>query len=252
MGVIDVYSILGFREPVSCLTHLLAVPAFAVMGYILVRRGRGNRLRMASLAVMVVSTLFLLSMSSVYHLLAEGTARYVMRQLDLAGIFALIAGTATPVHIILFTGWKRWAPLVLIWLAAATGITLRTAFPGSLPPGGGTGIFLLMGWSGIVTFAAMWRRYGYSFVEPLLWGGVAYSAGAIALGFGWPILLPQIIGAHEVWHVAVLIGLGLHWRFVFQFADGRYECERVHHPDSDGKMLHNEVVAMSGADASLP
>ena len=34
------------------------------------------------------------------------------------------------------------------------------------------------------------------------------------------ILIPGVVGAHEVWHVAVLIGLGLHWKFVFQFAHG--------------------------------
>ena len=111
MDDIEVYSISGFREPFSCLTHLVAAPVFAVLGYYLVRRGRGCRVRTASLAIMTFSSVFLLSMSAVYHLLGQGAARQVMRQLDVAGVFALIAGTITPVHAILFRGLFRWGPL---------------------------------------------------------------------------------------------------------------------------------------------
>ncbi|MBT6486832.1 MAG: DNA-binding protein [Planctomycetaceae bacterium] len=220
MDDIDVYAIPGFHEPVSCFTHLLAAPIFLILGYILVRRSRGNRWHAVSLAVMALCTVFLLSMSAVYHLLGPGTGRYVMRQLDVAGVFALIAGTVTPVHAILFSGFNRWAPLLLIWAAAAAGITLRTVFPEGLAPGVGTGIFLLLGWGGLISCILLWRRYGFSFVKPLLWGGVAYTLGALVLGLNWPVLIPGVVCAHELWHVAVLVGLGLHWRFVFQFANG--------------------------------
>lgn len=221
MEVIDAYPIPGFREPVSCLTHLLAAVVFAILSYRLVQRGRGSWLRTASLAIMGCSSVFLLSMSGVYHLLGPGSGRNVMRQLDIAGVFALIAGTVTPVHAILFHGFNRWGPLLLVWSAAATGITLRTIFSESLPVGVGTGIFLLLGWGGLISYILLWQRYGHSFVRPLLWGGVAYTLGAIILGLNRPTLIQGVVGAHELWHVAVLVGLGLHWKFVFQFADGR-------------------------------
>lgn len=221
MEVIDAYPIPGFREPVSCLTHLLAAVVFAILSYRLVQRGRGSWLRTASLAIMGCSSVFLLSMSGVYHLLGPGSGRNVMRQLDIAGVFALIAGTVTPVHAILFHGFNRWGPLLLVWSAAATGITLRTIFSESLPVGVGTGIFLLLGWGGLISYILLWKRYGHSFVRPLLWGGVAYTLGAIILGLNRPTLIQGVVGAHELWHVAVLVGLGLHWKFVFQFADGR-------------------------------
>lgn len=221
----DVYPIPGFQEPVSSLTHLLAVPVFVILGYFLVQRGRGSRSRTASLLVMSFSTVFLLSMSAVYHLLGPGTGRSVMKQLDIAGVFALIAGTVTPVHTILFSGFNRWAPLLLIWVVAATGITLRTIFSESLAPEVGTAIFLLMGWGGLISYFLLWRRYGTSFVKPLLWGGVAYTLGAIILVLNWPVLIPGLVGAHEMWHVAVLTGLGLHWKFVFQFAGGPPDAE---------------------------
>ncbi len=220
MDKIDVYAIPGFREPVSCFTHLLAAPLFVVLGYYLIRRGRGSWARKASLATMVISSVFLLSMSGVYHLLGTGTARYVMKQLDIAGVFALIAGTATPVHAILFRGFNRWAPLLLIWSAAVTGITLRTVFAESLAPGVGTVLFVVLGWGGLFSCVLLWRRYGFAFVSPLLFGGVAYTVGAVALLLNRPVLIPGVVTAHELWHVAVLVGLGLHWNFVFQFAGG--------------------------------
>lgn len=230
MDEFEVYSIPGFQEPFSCFTHLFAAPVFAVLGFFLVRRGRepadGNGRtkrhwgRTLSLLLMASSTVFLLSMSGVYHLLGPGTGRYVMKQLDVAGVFALIAGTATPVHAILFTGIQRWGPLLLMWSIAITGITLRTIFWESLPGTAGLAIFLVMGWGGALSCYLLWRRYGFRFVCSLLYGGLAYTIGATILGLHWPTMIPGVIGPHELWHIAVLAGLGLHWHFVFQFAAG--------------------------------
>jgi len=220
MDDIDVYSIPGFREPVNCLTHFLAACVFCVLSFYLAQRARGSWIRTASVMVMAFTSVFLLSMSTVYHLLGPGAGRDVMRKLDIAGIFALIAGTMTPAHTILIRGFYGWASLFLVWSAAITGITLRTIFSERLPPGAGIAIFLLFGWGGLALFILLWRRYGFLFVKPLLLGGLAYTAGAIFLSLDWPILIPRFVGPHEVWHVAVLVGLSLHWKFVFQFAHG--------------------------------
>ena len=151
---------------------------------------------------MAVTTVFLLSMSGVYHLLGPGAGRYVLRQLDVAGIFALIAGTITPVHAILFTGINRWGPILLVWAIAVTGITLRLVFWESFPRGLGTSIFLLMGWGWAASCVVLWTRYGLAFIRPLLLGGVAYTVGAIILGLNWPTVIPAVLGAHELWHLA--------------------------------------------------
>ncbi len=223
---IDAFPFSGIQEPVSCLTHLLAAPMFAILGYFLVQRGRGNWGRTFSLAVMVLSTVFLLSVSGVYHLLGPGAGRDVMLQLDVAGIFALIAGTVTPVHAILFRGFNRWAPLLLVWSAAVIGITLTTISRGRIAPGVGTETFLLMGWGGLISCILLWKRFGFLFVRPLILGGVAYTAGAVILSLKLPPLVPGLIRTHELWHVAVLFGLGLHWKFVFQFAGGPPDADR--------------------------
>ena len=221
MNGIDAIAVHGVQEPVSCLTHLLAAPVFAVLGYFLVQRGRGNWRRTSSLAGMAVCTVFLLSVSGMYHLLRPGAWRNTMLHLDLGAIFALIAGTVTPVHAILFRGFHRWAPLLLVWSAAITGIAVTVIFEERLV---GTGTFLLLGWGGLISCILLWKRFGFSFVRPLLLGGVAYTLGAMVLSFNGPPLISGVIRAHELWHVAVLLGLAMHWRFVFSFAGGPPEA----------------------------
>lgn len=66
----------------------------------------------------------------------------------------------------------------------------------------------------------LWRRHGFAFVRLLLLGGVAYSMAVILLGLQWPTPIPGVVGPHELWHVAVLAGLGWHWSFVWRFAPG--------------------------------
>ena len=99
----------GFSEPFSSWTHLLAAGTALLGGYVLFTRGRGNALRIFSLLVFSFSLIFLFSMSGVYHLLEPGRApREVFMHLDHSAIFVLIAGTFTPIHIILFRGPLRW------------------------------------------------------------------------------------------------------------------------------------------------
>jgi channel protein (hemolysin III family) len=218
MHEIAAFALPGFREPFNSFSHLFAVPVFLILGAFLVRRAGRNRAHAVSLAVFAFASVFLLTMSGVYHMLPPGAGRDVLRQLDTVGIFLLIAGTATPGYIILFSGAERWVPLTLIWTAAVVGILLRTVFPGSLPHMLGTAYFLLMGWAGAVSAILVWKRFGAAFIKPLFWGGVTYTLGAVLLELNWPVIIPGVIAPHELWHIAVLVGLGLHWRFAFQIA----------------------------------
>src|SRR5437879_4090908 len=102
----DLFHLPGFHEPFSAISHLLCAALFAWLGALLLRRARGDTLRTAFLSVYVFSCVLLFSMSGVYHQMVRGgTAHRVMERLDHGAIFILIAGTFTPVHGILFSGW---------------------------------------------------------------------------------------------------------------------------------------------------
>src|SRR5688572_381784 len=99
----------GFYEPFSAITHLCGAAAFLVLGFLLVRRGRGDPARLGFLSVYAGSGVLLFLMSAGYHMaIPGGTAQRVMERLDHAAIFLLIAGSFTPLHGLLFHGWLRW------------------------------------------------------------------------------------------------------------------------------------------------
>lgn len=210
----------GIREPFSTLSHAVGACLFLVFGILLVRRGRENLLRRWSLAVMVYASLQTLVLSSLYHMQWPGPWREFMLRADVAGIFLLIAGCITPVQTILFTGKERWLPLSIAWGTAIGGMTLRMLYFDQLPGYVGIAAFLIFGWGGAITAAILWQRYGWGFVKYAVLAGLAYTIGAVVLLNRAPTVIHGVIGPHEIWHLAVLAGLGLHWRFVFQIASG--------------------------------
>lgn len=217
-----VYSIPGFADPVSSWTHLLGAGVFAILSIGLLRRGWGDAGRVFFLGVFAFTCILLLSISGVYHLLGEGAGRDVMRRLDHDAIFGLIAGTFTPIHGILFRGIRRWGPLVLIWAAAATGITLKTVFFASIPEWLGLGLYLVMGWLGLGSAWLIWRDYGRSAVRLPLAGGIAYTVGAVFEFARFPVLIPGVLGPHELFHLAVLAGVAFFWKYTFHIASDRF------------------------------
>jgi channel protein (hemolysin III family) len=99
------------------------------MAYFLIRRGKGSSIRIVSLVVFTSSCVFLLLISAVYHLLeTSGPAHAVFQRLDHAAIFLVIAGTFTPIHCILFTGFLRWGFLIIVWVLAISGLVVKTIF----------------------------------------------------------------------------------------------------------------------------
>jgi channel protein (hemolysin III family) len=228
----------GFSDPISSLSHLAGAFVFAVLGGFLIARGRGDARRVLSLVVFAVSCVLLLSLSGVYHLLTPQTAaRGVLLRLDHAAIFVLIAGSFTPVHAILLR--ERWQRCLLagIWAAAIAGLVLKTVFFDTTPQWLGLGMYLGLGWLGVISTVALARRFGVRFILPLVWGALAYTVGALVDFLGWPVLVTGVIGPHELFHVAVLAGISFHWAFIHSIAAG------------DGAGVLNAEVAVLGLRA---
>lgn len=211
----EVYSIPGFEEPVNSWSHMLGAAAFLVLTiYQLRPKGFGRENKFA-VTIFGFSCVFLYSMSGVYHLLdVEGTGRYVLRVLDHAGIYLLIAGTFTAVHSVLFKGFMRWGIILLVWVLAINGITLGSIFFSSMPEFLSLIFFLSLGWLGIITGIVLWKKKGLPFIKKFLYGGLAYTIGALLEFFRVPVIIYGVIGPHELFHFTVLAGTTLHWMFV--------------------------------------
>jgi channel protein (hemolysin III family) len=224
MPLLDVpplHHLRNFHEPFSAASHLLGAAVFLLLGLLLLRRAGGNGLHRAVLGVYAFACVFMMAMSGVYHMtVTGGAASRIMVRLDHGAIFLLIAGTFTPIHVILFRGPLRWGPLVIIWTVAAGGIVLKIAFTETIAEWVSLALYLAMGWFGTAAGIVLWRRHGFAFIRPLLFGGIAYSIGAVMDFLRWPaVVVPGVIHAHEVFHVAVLTGAAFHFAFIWRIAD---------------------------------
>ena len=144
----------------------------------------------------------------------------MLKRLDHAAIFVLIAGSFTPVHVILFRGRWRWGMLAGIWAAAIAGLVLKTVFFSHPARMAWAGDVPGLGWMGVISALALAHRYGLRIIQLLVWGALAYTAGALIEFLRWPVPLAGIVGPHEIFHLAVLTGISCHWAFILGIASG--------------------------------
>jgi channel protein (hemolysin III family) len=219
----NIYGSLGCMHPLSSLTHLGGAVFFAVQAYRMLRRESG--LRFISFAVFAGSCVFLLVVSGIYHWLSNsGVAHMVFQRLDHAGIFLVIAGSFTPIHCNLFTGFLRWGVLVLVWGLSLVGLVLKLIFFNDIPEWLGLTYYLGLGWMGLITGFNLWRRYNFIFIRPLIIGGIFYTLGGLIEYQNKLVLIPGILGPHELLHVGVLLGIGYQWGFIVKAMDSTQNC----------------------------
>lgn len=221
----ETFPLIGFQDPVNSWTHLLGAFAVLMLLFRLFRKDGIGRSHPLPILLYGISCIFLLSMSGVYHLLPRDTSsRYVLRILDHAGIFLLISGTIISIHLVLFSGLMKWGVIMVASAITALGITFGTIYFDDLPPYMTHAVYIVFGWLGTVTIVGIWRLKKNLSIRFLLYGGIAYTVGAVIDWIGMPVLIPGFFKAHELFHVAVLTGVFFHWLFLI------HSIRAVDHP----------------------
>jgi channel protein (hemolysin III family) len=209
--------IFGFEDPISSWTHLLGALVVAMLLFKLLKKDGIGRQHPIPIMIYAVTSIFLLSMSGTYHLLPKETnGRYVLRILDHAGIFLLISGTLIAIHLVLFSGLMKWGVIILASVIATLGITFGTIFFDELPTYLTHSIFLVYGWLGLVSIIGILKLKKKIPIKYLLFGGLAYTIGAVADWVAFPVLIQNYFEAHELFHVFVLGGVTFHWLFLLR------------------------------------
>ena len=169
----------------------------------------GPRARLGAL-VYGLSLVGLFSVSALYHRPTwSPRARLWMRRLDHSAIFLLIAGTFTP--ICLLVGDRRaHTMLAVVWVGAGLGILRALLWPRA-PRALATGLYLLLGWAAVPLVPAMYRAIGPVSLGLLAGGGLLYSIGAVIYATRRPDPFPRVFGYHEVFHALVVAAAGLHF-----------------------------------------
>lgn len=207
---------LFFFDPVCSILHYLAALGFLVASPRLLRLGRGNTKRVTVAATFAVGAVVLLMASATYHALPEGSARDMFQRLDHAAIWVLIAGTFTPVTYMTIRGRTRVLLLAGAWIFAVVGVVGKLFFFNDIPEWVALTFYIGFGWLGVLTTVGLRRLGGWRFVVIMLGGGVSYTVGALLEFARTPIVVESVVGPHELFHLAVVIGVGLHWYLVGQ------------------------------------
>lgn len=132
----------------------------------------------------------------------------LMRRLDHAMIFIFIAGTYTPVCVLLLPRRSATIVLAVVWSGALAGVALKLIWP-HLPRWVSAPLYLVLGWVAIAVLPDI-SRGSVTTMVMLLVGGAAYSVGAVFYALRRPNPWPQVFGHHEFFHACTLIAAITH------------------------------------------
>ncbi|MCT9930905.1 hemolysin III family protein [Planotetraspora sp. A-T 1434] len=183
--------------------HAGAVPATLLGGFLLVALGPTLQARLASVVYAITSGL-LFGVSAAYHRgrLSPRVAE-VLRRLDHANIYLVIAGTYTPFAVLALDGIARVAVLSVIWTGALAGVLFRVLWLRA-PRWLYTALYLGLGWTAVFVMPQLFSGAGLAAGILVLVGGLLYSAGAVVYGLRRPDPSPRWFGFHEVFHAFTL------------------------------------------------
>jgi len=189
--------------------HAGAAPLVAVISVVLVAIAPTSPARAATL-VFGISAVLLFGTSAVYH---RGTwsprLTGILRRLDHTNIFLIIAGTYTPLAVLLLPASTSRTLLVVVWTGALLGLLFRILWLGA-PRWSYVPIYVALGWVAVWFLPDFARSGGGPLVGLVIAGGIAYTAGAVVYGTKRPDPSPRWFGFHEIFHVLTVIGYGCH------------------------------------------
>lgn len=204
---------LRLREPVSALTHL-AGAILSVIGLVMLIAAaaeHGSVRHIVAVSIFGASLVLMYCVSALYHastLSERGLGRF--QRIDHVMIYVLIAGSYTPICLIVLGGRLGMTLLVTVWTLAALGVYQKIVWMHA-PRWLSTALYLGMGWIGVILARPLITAGSPGFFLWLLAGGIAYSVGAVVYAKRWPRRGAKIFGPHEIWHLFVMAGSFAHY-----------------------------------------
>ena len=207
------------KEPFSAVSHAIGA-VFAILALILLIRESIDPIKPWHIAAFSVfgSGMFLLyTASAIYHWLPV-EPKYVkwLQTMDHAMIHVLIASTYTPVCLIPLRGVWGWSLFGVIWSLTIFGILLKI-FWKNLPDWFSLTFYIFMGWLSVIAIFPMIQTLQVGALVWIFIGGFFYTFGAIIHGLKKPNPIPNVVGAHEIFHLFVLLGSASHFWVMYNY-----------------------------------
>ena len=193
--------------------HLVAFFVSIPAGVALVLIAEGAAARAAA-AIYALSLIAVFGASAAYHRVRwSPKANRRMKRLDHSMIFVLIAGSYTPISILVLHGPWSIAILSVVWLGAALGVALKVARIDGLHGLTGT-LYIGLGWLAVIALPQLLRGMTLPQFLLMMTGGLLYTTGAIVFASRRPDPSPATFGFHEVWHAFMVAAAACHFTMI--------------------------------------
>jgi len=209
------------KDPGSAITHFIGMlmALFAATPLLIKAANEPGRIHLISLAIFITSMILLYGASATYHTLdlSEKVNR-ILKKLDHMMIFILIAGSYTPICLIVLEKSIGLKLFVLIWGIAIGGIIIK-GFWITCPKWFSSMLYIAMGWVCVLAFSPLINALPAAAFGWLLAGGIIYTLGGIIYALKLPIFNSRHknFGSHEIFHLFVMGGSICHFILMYYF-----------------------------------
>ena len=209
------------REPGSAITHFIAMmlTVFAAAP-LLVKSALSDTANMLpAMTIFILSMVLLYGASATYHSLnIGGRALRIFRKVDHMMIFVLIAGSYTPVCLIVLGGRMGYTLFAVVWGIAIAGMLLKACWV-TCPKWFSSIMYIAMGWVCVFVFGPLWNTLPHNAFLWLLAGGIIYTIGGVIYALKLPLFNSRhtFFGSHEIFHLFVMGGSLCHFIFMYHY-----------------------------------
>ncbi|MCM1569619.1 MAG: hemolysin III family protein [Roseburia sp.] len=209
------------REPGSAITHFIAMmmAVFAAVPLLIKAGIHSGGANFAAMTIFMASMILLYGASATYHSVnLEGKKLKFFKKIDHMMIFVLIAGSYTPVCLIVLGGQLGYTLLAVVWGIALGGMLIKACWV-TCPKWFSSVIYIAMGWVVVAVFGRLVNSLSTAAFLWLLAGGVIYTIGGIIYALKLPIFNAKHkgFGSHEVFHLFVMGGSVCHFIFMYLY-----------------------------------
>ena len=208
------------KDPGSAITHFIGMlmAIFAAVPLLIRAAHEPGQIYVISLAVYAASLILLYAASTTYHTfdLSE-KINTLLKKIDHMMIFIIIAGSYTPICLLVLKGRTGITLLSLVWGIAIAGILIK-AFWVFCPKWVSSILYIGMGWTCVLAFTQILNSMSAAAFGWLLAGGIIYTIGGVIYALKLPIFNSRHknFGSHEIFHLFVMGGSACH--FVVMYA----------------------------------
>jgi hemolysin III len=166
----------------------------------------GDWLRLTTLLLYGLASVWLFACSAVYHIVTWSPSRLkVLRAVDRGNIYVVIAATCTAISGNVLDGWQRIVPLVAVWMFTLIGVTMTVADV-RISAAPRVALYVLTGLTSALAAPALIASLPVEAIITIIYGALLYIVGGVVYALHQPDPFPRVFGYHEVFHLLVIAG----------------------------------------------